>query len=243
MTDSPEPTPAPKRENPLMSLGFNIVLPVLIWSKGGDWFGLEPTVSFLVALAFPVGYGLLDFFQRRKANLFSIIGFVSILLTGGIGLLQLPKEWIVFKGTAVPLVLGIVTLGSQFTRFPIVEKILMNRELFEVDKIRARLDERGNREAFRQVLHRAGWLISGSFGVSAILNFVLASLIVTSDPGTDAFNKDLAQLQWVSYLVILAPVMAMTLWAFLQFAKGLQTLTGYELEEVMIGMAAEKRKT
>ena len=40
-----------------------------------------------MALFFPVAYGAYDFLRRRKWNFLSILGAVSALLTGGIGLM------------------------------------------------------------------------------------------------------------------------------------------------------------
>ena len=70
-----------KRENLWLNLGLNVVLPALILSKGQGAleriFGLEagavnPLAIFLVALAFPFFYGVLDLAKRRKWNIFSI---------------------------------------------------------------------------------------------------------------------------------------------------------------------------
>ena len=71
---------------------------------------MGPVYGLLVALAFPVGYGIYDFVVRRGFNFYSALGFVSILLTGGIGLLKLPVEWLAIKEAAVPFVIG-VALG------------------------------------------------------------------------------------------------------------------------------------
>ncbi len=83
-----QPRPQPKRENMLVNLAFNILLPSLILAKlsGDAWLG--PVWSLVVALAFPLGYGIWDFAQRRQANFVSVIGFVSTLAPGGLALMH-----------------------------------------------------------------------------------------------------------------------------------------------------------
>ena len=87
----------------LFNIFFNILLPVIILSKGGR-FVESPAVVMIVALSFPVCYFFYDLKRRKKKyNFFSIIGFVSVLLTGGVGLLALPRFWFIVKGSGDPV--------------------------------------------------------------------------------------------------------------------------------------------
>ena len=87
---SAEKSSPPERENTFLNLGFNILVPILILNKGKDWFGsyLEPYFEnvavgiLIIAVAFPVVYFVYDYFKRSKYNLFSILGLISVLLTG-----------------------------------------------------------------------------------------------------------------------------------------------------------------
>ena len=87
-----------RRENPLLNIGLNIALPAIVLMQFSREDRLGPVYGLLLALAFPVGYGLYDFAARRGFNFYSALGFVSVLLTGGIGLLKLPVEWLAIKG-------------------------------------------------------------------------------------------------------------------------------------------------
>ena len=94
-------TTVSKRENPLHSLLFNIVIPVMILKNGtkwlnkffGDYESANSSLGFLdyssigfgCALIFPIIYFIFDLFKRKNINVISILGFVNILLTGGIG--------------------------------------------------------------------------------------------------------------------------------------------------------------
>ena len=123
--DAPRQTAAQRREkaeNPWLSLGINIVIPALILMKLSGEDRLGPVVGLLAALAFPLTYGIVDGLRRRRFNFISALGVVSILLTGGIGLLQLDTKWIAIKEAAVPGVIGLVVLLSMRSRYPIVRR-------------------------------------------------------------------------------------------------------------------------
>lgn len=244
--EKPEPSKEtlPKKENPWMNLGFNIVIPILLLSKGDDWFGLSPAAILSIALAFPLGYGVLDFILRKKFNLFSILGFVSVLLTGGIGLLRLPSEWIAIKEAAIPLLLGIAVAVSLYTPFPLVKKLLLNPELVDLPEIERKIETNECREPFQNLIASSSWLVAASFLVSAVLNYVLARVVVTSPAGTPEFNEELGRMQGLSYIVIFVPSMAILIIALFRLFSGIQRMTGLEWEDFIRGAKPpEKQKS
>ena len=99
-SDTPEqtrkPTAPAKQESLLANLLINIIIPALILAKlsGDDWLGTKWAI--VVALAFPLLYGLRDFLKTGRANFFSGLGIISILLTGGISLMELDAEHFAF---------------------------------------------------------------------------------------------------------------------------------------------------
>ena len=125
----------PKQESLLANLLINIAIPALILAKlsGDDWLGTKWAI--VVALAFPLLYGLRDFLQNGKANFFSGLGIVSILLTGGISLMELDAKYIAMKEAAIPALLGIATVVSLRTRWPLVKTFLYNDKVLDTDKI------------------------------------------------------------------------------------------------------------
>ena len=86
------PPPA-KRENLLYNLLFNIAIPSILLAQASKPDRLGPVVGLIVALAFPLGYGVWDFVQRKQANFISILGFANVLLTGGLGLMEADLRW------------------------------------------------------------------------------------------------------------------------------------------------------
>ena len=238
----------PKRENTFLNLGFNILLPILILSKGKEWFGaqLEPyfdnvaVAVLLIALAFPIGYFAYDYFKRKKYNLFSIIGLFSVLLTGGIGVLAIPTEWFAVKEAAIPLILGLAVIISLKTPYPLVRTLLFNPEIMNVERVQEALKKHSAEAEFEKLLTFCTWLLAGSFLLSAVLNFILARWMVVSPSGTDAFNDEVSKMMGWSFVVIAVPSMAIMMVALLKLMGGIKRLTGLELEQVIHGAEAEK---
>jgi hypothetical protein len=224
---------AQPRESALLSLGVNIAIPAVILMKLSGEETLGPVGGLLLALAFPLGYGVWDFHRRREWNFISVLGFVSVLLTGGIGLLQLDPKWIAVKEAAVPGVIGLAVLFSLYTRYPIVRTFLYNDKIIRVADVDAALAERGNHPAFERTLVHASWMLAASFFLSSLLNFVLAKLIVRSPAGTTAFNEELGRMTALSYPVIVIPSMAIMIIAMWYLFSRIRGLTGMDLEQIL----------
>jgi hypothetical protein len=224
---------AEPRESALLSLGVNIAIPAVILMKLSGEEALGPVGGLLLALAFPLGYGMWDFHRRREWNFISVLGFVSVLLTGGIGLLQLDPKWIAVKEAAVPGVIGLAVLFSLYTRYPIVRTFLYNDKIIRVADVDAALAERGNHPAFERTLVHASWMLAASFFLSSLLNFVLAKLIVRSPAGTTAFNEELGRMTALSYPVIVIPSMAIMIIAMWYLFSRIRGLTGMDLEQIL----------
>ncbi|MBT33342.1 MAG: MFS transporter [Thalassobius sp.] len=221
-----------KKESPLINLAINIIIPVVILMKFSGEDKLGPVNGLLLAISFPLIYGIYEFVKDKKVNFISILGLISILFTGIIGILQLDAHWIAVKEAAVPLVIGIAVVVSLWTPFPLVKKLLFNEQIIDVAKINRILDEKGNHKLFEKRLTVATYLLAASFLLSAILNYVLAKVIVKSASGTEAFNQELGKMQSLSFPVIAVPstiVMGLALW---YLVHGVKKLTDLELKEI-----------
>lgn len=219
--------------NPLLETLVSIVVPAVILMKFSGPQHLGPVPALLVALSFPLGWGLVDLVRRRKVGFIAVLGLISTLLTGGIGVLALDPRWIAVKEAAVPGLIGLAVLVSARTRWPLIRMLVYNRQVLDVDAVDARLAERGNTLAFEARLRGATLLLAASFGFSAVMNFVLARWIVVSPAGTEAFNAELGRLALLSYPLIALPSMAMTLGIVVHLARGARQLTGLTLGEML----------
>ena len=221
-----------KKENLLLNLVFNMVLPSLVLSKLSTEDRLGPAGGLVVALLFPLGYGVWDFVTRRKTNFISIIGFLSVLLTGGLGLLHVGGLGFAIKEAAVPAVIGLAVLISLKSKSPLVRTMLYNDQVIDVVRVEQALHARGSRPAFDRLLVSASCFLALSFLVSAALNFGLAQYLLKSPPATAEFNAELAKMNLLSWPVIVVPSMLMMVFSLWQLLGGIKRLTGLELEAI-----------
>jgi hypothetical protein len=224
-------SPAPKRENLWLNIGCNVLLPGLILSKLSDHIGAKQ--ALVLALSFPLAYGIYDLIKRKNFNFLSALGFASTLATGGFGLMKLSPLWFAVKEAAVPTIIGLTVIISQWTKKPLVRSLLLNEQIVNMPRVNAALDERHARPAFNQLLRDASVLLTLSFALSAVLNFVLARYLITAMPDTPEFNAQLGKMTWMSWPVIVVPSMAMMMFALWRLLKGTERITGLGFDEIM----------
>ncbi|WP_261817525.1 VC0807 family protein [Vibrio gallicus] len=221
-----------KKSNPLFEILFNVVLPSFILMKFSGDEHLGTVWALIVALAFPVAYGGLELIRNKKFNLIAALGFVSVLLTGGIGLLELDTQWLALKEALIPGLIGIVVLGSTFTRTPLMQKLIFNETILNMALIKQKLAQSGNEQAFQRCLMNSNYLFASTFAFSSAMNYILATYIVTSPAGTAAFNEELGKLTLYSYPVIAIPSILMMFGIFYYVWRQIRTMTELETEQI-----------
>ncbi len=239
--------PNAKRENLLLNIIFNIVAPSVTFSKLDDLLekiGLEgamsPTQILILAVSMPLAYGIYDYIVRRNINLFSILGFANVGLTGLIGVLALDGIWVAVKEASLPAIFGILVLASAKTEKPLIRTIFYNPDVIDVDKIDAIIEDRNEQSSFEKLFNLATFLFIVSSVFSVIMNFVLARILVTSSGGTELFNEQMGRMTWISYIVIVIPGMAISIVAMWKLYAGIMKLTGLKFEELMHPHHTEK---
>jgi len=226
-------TDRPKQENLLVNLLFNIIIPTLILTKFSGPERLGPAWGIVVALSFPIAYGLRDYSRAQKINFFSALGVISVVLTGGMSLLQIDPKYIAIKEAAVPALFGIATLISLRTPYPLVRTLLYNDMVLDTKRIDQALTDHGNHSRFEEALVVASWVLAGSFLLSSILNYVLARVLLLAPPGTEEFNAQLGKMTALSYPVIALPAMLVMMGALFYLFRRICQLTHMELDEIV----------
>lgn len=230
------PSPAPSGQgNPLFEIVITILLPALVLMQLSTESRLGPGGALVLALAFPLGWGLREAVTRRKLSWMALLGVVSTLLTGGIGLLKVDPFWLAVKEAAVPSLIGLVILVSNWTRWPLIRILVFNPTLFDVEKVDAALGARGTAAAFEQRLRLGTLWLAGTFFFSAVANFVLTRWLVHSPAGTEAFNEELGRLTLLSYPIIALPSMVMMMGLMFWLARGAKALTGLDVGDMLRG--------
>jgi intracellular septation protein A len=228
------------KPRPLIDLMVSIIIPSVILMKFSGDENLGASVVLIVALAFPLGWGIFELAKYKKLNFIALLGLVSVILTGGIGLLQLDAQWLAVKEAAIPGLIGIAVLVSTYTPYPLIRTLLFNAQVLDVDRIRQKLDESGSNSMFEMRLQNATYLLSGTFLFSSAMNYMLAKWIVTSPAGSTAFNEELGRMTLLSYPVIAIPSTLMMMLIFYYLWRTIRYLTGLRLEEVMNTTQLEK---
>ena len=233
-----------KKENPIISIFFNLVIPVVILKNGNkllgfeqNFIGIETSILVLIfALSFPLFYFLNDLRINTKVNFISILGFINVLLTGLIGILGekygISRSWFIIKEGIIPLIIGLLVLLSMKSKTPLVKELIYNPVLFNIKKINENFPENSN-DDFNKIFYHSTYLISASFLLSSIIQFFLASYIVTVDPGHSDFNNQVGTMTWVSYFVVMAPCMSMFGFALWKLIMGIKRITGLETNQIL----------
>ena len=224
------PTHKPR---PLVDLLVSIIIPSVILMKFSADEALGASSALLVALAFPLSWGLFELFKYKKFNFIALLGLVSVILTGGIGLLKLDTEWLAVKEAAIPAIIGIAVIISAQTPNPLIKILLYNPKIMDVEKIKQKLDELGNAKDFESRLMTSTYLLAGTFFFSATMNYILAKWIVTSPAGSTAFNEELGKMTLYSYPMIAIPSMLMMMVILYYLSRTINNMTGLKLTEVL----------
>ncbi len=226
---------AKKKQNQhlFLELIVCVILPTIILKYLSPEDKLGPVYALIFGLSLPLLFGLYHFFQEKKFGFIPALGFISILLTSGIGLLELDPKYIAIKEAAIPLIIGIGTIVSLRTPYPLVKTFIYNDKILQIDKVDAALEEHNNQDLFDYALKIATYILASSFLLSAILNYALAKYIVTSPAGTAAFNDELGTMNLLSYPVITVPCVIVMIYAMMYLFRQIKTLTGLDFEEII----------
>ena len=223
-----------KKSSPLFEVVFNVLLPSFILMKFSGEEHLGTGLALLVALAFPIAYGGMELIRNKKFNFIAALGFVSVLLTGGIGFFELDTRWLALKEALIPGLIGLAVLGSTFTRYPFIQKVIFTPALLNISLIEERLKQFGKQAQFDRCLMTSNYLFASTFAFSSAMNYFLATWIVTSPAGTAAFNEELGKLTLYSYPAIAIPSMLMMLGIFYYSWRQVRSMTSLETEQIFI---------
>ena len=204
-----------RQSRPLLDLLLSIVLPSIVLMRFSGEQDLGASGALVVALAFPLGLGVYELLRYRQTNYIAVLGLVSVL--------------------------GIAVLVSARLGYPLIRVMLYNPKILDTAKISRLLRERGVEQAFELRLSNATYLLAGTFFFSAVMNFLLATWIVTSPSGTAAFNEELGRLTLLSYPAIAIPSMLMMLGIFWSLWRSIRAYTGLGLEEILASPPADRQ--
>jgi intracellular septation protein A len=229
------------KPRPLIDVLVSIVIPSVILMKFSDQEQLGASGALILALAFPILWGLYELVRFNIKNYIALLGLISVLLTGSIGLLQLDTQWLAVKEAAIPAIIGIAVLVSAKLGYPLIKTLLYNPKVLDTERISQILLDRGHDQAFEARLLNATYMLSGTFFFSAVMNYLLATWIVNSPAGSTAFNEELGRMTLLSYPAIAIPSMVMMFAIFYFLWRSIHKFTGLKLEEMLAASHRENQ--
>ena len=232
MTYESTKKPQAKPENPIISIAVNILVPVYIFDQMSQADKLGPFYAMLLGLAFPLAYGGWDFFKNHRRNWLSALGILRLVMVGSLAVAEADGFWFAVGEAGFPGLIALCIIASMRGKNSIVKSLLYNDNLLSIERIENHLLLHNKQREFQRVMLQVTWLMVTSFVLSAVLNFVLARLILESPAGTEAFNKEYARMTLLSWPVIVIPSMIFMGLALWRMFNGLRKLTGLTFDEI-----------
>lgn len=223
-----------RQPHPLLDLLLTVVLPstALEYLSANDRLG--PFWALVVASLLPLGLGVYCWVTKSGLNLFSVLGLVAVIVTGGLGLLKLPAFWFGIKEIAVPVLIGIAFPLSHRWGKPIISSMLFAPHLINERALRAALDTPEKHASFEKQLFQASLGLGIAMLGSAVINFALAIyLIGNKEPGSEAYVKAIGTLNWGGTIIIGVPLLVAMMVVMVRFMRGIQRLTGLDKEDLL----------
>lgn len=249
------------QEHPLANILINVLIPVLALSylskdpalqeaigKTVRPWHIGPAKALIVALLFPICYGVWHFAKTRKFNFFSGLGIFSVMLTGGLTIYLWNKDGTVkehagllfgIKEGAIPLALGFAVLLSQRSATPLLNVFLYNDSLFDIPKIEAKIAENNAEPGYRSLIKHATHLFASSFFISSVMNVGLALFFFrgfdrSAPDALETYNGIIGKLTGWGFAVIGIPLLVFLFFTLQRILKGLRKLTNLKDDELML---------
>ena len=234
-------------ENPLLNIFVNVLLPIVALSqlsKSGDksWH-IGPEYGMAVAVAFPFIYGVVFFFKNKKFNFYSVLGIISVLLTGFITIHVWNEDGSIkenadllfaIKEAAIPLMLGAAMLYSHRTKNPLIDVFFLNPDIFDIKKIEETAKEKNTFNDYLAFRLKLTWMFASSFLLSSLLNFILAMYLLKDANDKESYNLAVGKVMGYGYLVIGIPLMIIMVGCLIYLMKTISRITGFTKEEFMM---------
>ena len=218
---------SPRAPSALLDLLLTLVLPSLVLESLSSPQRLGPVGALLLALLPPVAFMLYCRWRRFELQIFSSLGLVMVLVSGGLGLLEMSAPFFAAKEAALPLMLALAFPLSQRSRKPLTQELLLNAQVVNRPLLEQWLSgDARRRGSFDQLMHRASWALVAVMASSALLNaWMILWFIGEAKPGSEAFVKAIGRQNWAGLLVIGLPttvaLVVLLWWLFQQLERRL----------------------
>ena len=217
----------------LVEILINILIPIVILSNFSSEERLGIKLSIIIAFALPLTYGLYDYLRTKNKNFFSILGVISVSLSGGLTLLEVDAIYIALKEASIPLIFAFAIIYTMRGDKSLLHHLMENPIIVNADSILVSLKKNNQLDKYNNLLRKCTAIFAASFMLSAILNFFLAIFVLTGEPGTEQFNHQMAKMLALSFPINAVPPMIINIINLLYLFNKMKVFTGLKLEQIM----------
>ena len=215
----------------MLAAMLNVVFPALAITLLSPEEILGPSLAFLVALVLPLSYGVIYFSLNSRISIFSLIGLISVILTGSFGIMQLSPFWMIAKETGIPLVIGLVIIWTGKLNRPFMGILLT--EIMDMKLVEDDYASKNKTKKLKKDIRKSNSMFASVFFVGAALNFFVAFSILSSEPGTPEYASEVGRFTAISYPLIVVPVIVMLGLVFAFLASDIEKTTGKDITDYM----------
>lgn len=212
-----------------IEIACTVVVPTALLVFGGGWF--SPKVGLVVALAFPLGFAVASLAREGRPSGLAVLSLVSVVVSGGVGLLELDTRWFAYKEAVIPVLFGLVFAATAATPRPAVGLVL-ERVLDPERTVRA-LDRTGQADRYAALARRATVELAAVTAASGLASCGLARWMVVAPAGTEAFSQELGRYTGASFVVVTVPVMAASVWVLMRAMRQLEDALGEPIDGLL----------
>ena len=108
--------------------------------------------------------------------------------------------------------------------------LILNDQIINWPKLNEVLDQQNKQPLFKEKIRHCSYIVAGSFFLSSTLNYILAKVILVSEPGTTAYTEELGRMTALSYPVIVIPSMVLLIAALWYLFSQIGKITGEDIE-------------
>lgn len=213
----------------LFQLILTFVLPILVLMKLSGPETLGQVKSLMLALSFPIVYELARGVKHRKISGLSLLSIAGILVTGALSFLKVSATWLAIRRSVPYLCIAGGLLVAYKLGYPIAEKAV--GQILDLNKINNAL--KNPQQILQPLFRKCTYFASGSFGLVALLNYILTKKIVTAPLSSTEFNQQYAQLRLLSIPFITLPLLIGLIGIVWYVITKLEKATDMEVEELM----------
>lgn len=205
-----------------------VVWPTIVLTFGGRY--LPPSAVLVAGLTPPVLLAVAGVVREGRPSVLSVIALVSVLVTGGVGLLQLDARWFALKEMLVPTAVGGLLIASARTRYALVGAVF--GQLFDPERLGAALSNSGQQARYDRAVAQATARMGAVTAASGPVSAAYALWSIRSQTGTEAFTAELGSYTGWSFVLINLPVLALTVWVLRAALEEVEGAAGVPLDEL-----------